>query len=165
MNSDEDFKMSAQGTVEGGTMVDTEIWASYHLLLKTTRGKKRASPYIHNLIHSNLGRQRKLTPLYQCRGMKTAVETWVSGECREQHEHCQPWKNAQQKSCELSFIWSKMGPTAWEIAFQIALRKCSKEVGEKVSIYVILVKREYMWSSTDYLQKVSASLMKLSLIF
>lgn len=55
-------------------MVDTEVWASYHLLLKTTRGKKRASPYIHNLIHSNLGRQRQLTPLYQCRGMKTAVE-------------------------------------------------------------------------------------------
>ena len=166
MNSDEDFKMSAQGTVEDGTVIDTGIWASYHLLLKTTWGKKRASLYIHNLMHSNLRRQRRWqTPLYQHRGMKTGAETWVSGECKEQHEHCQPWKNAQHESCELSFIWGKMSPTAWETAFQIALRKCSKEVGEKVSIYMILVKREYMWSSTDFLQKVSASLMKLSFMF
>ena len=37
-----------------------------------------------------------------------------------------------------------------ETAFQIALSNCSKEVGEKVSIYVILVKGEYMQSSTYF---------------
>ena len=36
---------------------------------------------------------------------------------------------------------------ARETAFQIALRSCSKEVGGKVSIYVILVKGEYMQSN------------------
>lgn len=51
---------------------------------------------------------------------------------------------------------------AQETAFQIALRNCSKEVQEKVSIYVILVKEEYMQSSTYFFQKVSASLVKLS---
>ena len=33
--------------------------------------------------------------------------------------------------------------------------------GEKVNIYVILVKGEYMQSSTYFLQKFSASLMKV----
>ena len=37
-----------------------------------------------------------------------------------------------------------------ETAFHIALRNCSKEVGGKVSIYVILVKGEYMQSSTYF---------------
>ena len=37
-----------------------------------------------------------------------------------------------------------------ETAFQIALRNCSKEAGWKVSIYVILVKGEYMQSSTYF---------------
>ena len=37
-----------------------------------------------------------------------------------------------------------------ETAFQIALRNCSREVGEKVSIYVIWVKGEYMQSSTFF---------------
>ena len=35
-----------------------------------------------------------------------------------------------------------MRTIAQEAAFQIALRNCSKEVGGKVSIYVILVKGE-----------------------
>ena len=65
-------------------------------------------------------------------------------------------KNAQFESCELSFIWGKMRTIAWEAAFQIALRNSSKEAGGKVSIYVILVKGEYMQSSTYFLQKVSA---------
>ena len=50
-----------------------------------------------------------------------------------------------------------MRTAARETAFQMALRNCSKEVGGKVSIYVILVKGEYMQSSTYFLQKVSAS--------
>ena len=37
-----------------------------------------------------------------------------------------------------------MRTVAWETAFQIALRNCPEEVGEKVSIYVILVKGEYI---------------------
>ena len=37
---------------------------------------------------------------------------------------------------------------AQETAPQIALRNCSKEVEEMVSIYVILVKGNYMQSST-----------------
>ena len=66
-------------------------------------------------------------------------------------------KNAQRESCELSFIWGKMRTAARETAFQMALRNCSREVGGKVSIYVILVKGEYIQSSTYFLQKVSAS--------
>ena len=55
-----------------------------------------------------------------------------------------------------------MRTMARETAFQIALRNCSKEVAGKVSIYVILVKGEYMQSSTYFLQKVSASLVKVT---
>ena len=51
---------------------------------------------------------------------------------------------------------------ARETASQIALRNCSKQVGGKVSIYVVLVKGEYMQSSTYFLQKVSASLVKVT---
>ena len=47
-------------------------------------------------------------------------------------------------------MWSKMRTAAWEIAFQIALRNCSKEIVGTVSIYVILVKGEYMQSSTYF---------------
>ena len=43
-------------------------------------------------------------------------------------------------------------------AFHIALRNCSKEVGGKVSKYVILVMGEYMQLSIlFFLQNVSAS--------
>ena len=44
-----------------------------------------------------------------------------------------------------------------EITPQIALRNCSKEAGEKVSIHVILVKGEFMQSRRYFFQKVSAS--------
>ena len=50
-----------------------------------------------------------------------------------------------------------MRTIAWETAPQIALRNCSKEVGEKVSIYVILVKGEYMQSSMCFFQRIAAS--------
>ena len=37
-------------------------------------------------------------------------------------------KNAQGESCELNYIWGKMRTIARKIAFQIALRNCSKDV-------------------------------------
>ena len=50
-------------------------------------------------------------------------------------------KKAQHESCELSFIWGKMRNIAWETAFQMVLRNCSKEVVGKVSaIYMMSVK-------------------------
>ena len=61
----------------------------------------------------------------------------------------------QHESCELSFIWGKMRTIAQETTFQMSLRN-SKEVGGKVSIYVILVKAEYMQPNI-FLQTVSAS--------
>ena len=59
-------------------------------------------------------------------------------------------KNAQHESCKLSFIWGKMKTAAWETAPQIALKNCSKETVGKVNIYVILVKRVYIESSTYF---------------
>ena len=56
-------------------------------------------------------------------------------------------------SCEFSFIWDKTRIIAWETAFQIALKNCYKEVGRKVSIHIILVKGEYMQSSTFFCRK------------
>ena len=55
-----------------------------------------------------------------------------------------------------------MRTIAQETAFQRALRNCSKEVGGKVSIDVILVKGEYLRSNTYFLQKVSVSLMRVT---
>ena len=55
-----------------------------------------------------------------------------------------------------------MRTTVQETAFQIALRNCPKEVGGKVSIHVILVKGEHMQSNTYFLQKVFASLVKVT---
>ena len=46
-----------------------------------------------------------------------------------------------------------MRTIAQETAPWIALRNCSKEAGEKPSIYVILVKEEYMQSSTDFCRR------------
>ena len=47
-----------------------------------------------------------------------------------------------------------MRTIAWETAFQIALRNGSKEVGVKVTIYVILVKGEYVQSSTHFCRRL-----------
>ena len=44
-------------------------------------------------------------------------------------------KNVQHKSCELSFIWGKLGTAVQETAFQIALRSCSKESRGGARIY------------------------------
>ena len=35
-------------------------------------------------------------------------------------------KNAQRENCKLSFIWGKMRTIAQEIAFQVALRNCTR---------------------------------------
>ena len=43
-----------------------------------------------------------------------------------------------------------MRTAAWETAPQIALRNFSKEAERKISTYVILVKGEYMQSSTYF---------------
>ena len=62
-------------------------------------------------------------------------------------------KNTQCKNCQLSFIWGKMRTAAWEIQPQTALRNCSREVRGKDSIHVILVKGEYVQSSTFFCRK------------
>ena len=43
-------------------------------------------------------------------------------------------KSVQGESCESSYNWGKMRTIAWETAFQIALRNCSKELRGKISI-------------------------------
>ena len=80
-----------------------------------------------------------------------------SGCCFEESNcwRCQ-LENAHE-SCKLSFIFRVKWGDDRETAFQIALRNCSKEVVGKLSIYVILVKVEYMHSSIYFLQKVFAS--------
>ena len=54
-----------------------------------------------------------------------------------------------------------MKTIALEVPFQITLRNCSKEVGGKVSIYVILVKEEAHVIKHS-LQKVAANVMKVT---
>ena len=68
----------------------------------------------------------------------------------------------RKRETELSFIWSKMKTIAQEAAFQTALRNCSKEVGEKVSIYVILVKIGIHTIKQTFLQKLATHLMKVA---
>ena len=65
---------------------------------------------------------------------------------------------------ELNFLWGNMMTATWETAPQVTLRNCSKDVGGKERIYVILVKGEYVQSSTNILEKVFASLVKLLLV-
>ena len=48
------------------------------------------------------------------------------------------------------FIWGQIEDCSGDTAFQIALRNCSKEVGGKVNIYAILLKGEYMQSSSFF---------------
>ena len=65
-------------------------------------------------------------------------------------------KKAQPESCEIHFIWGQMRTIAQETACQIALRNCSIEVREDVSIHVILVKG-HMWNEAHVWQKVVSS--------
>ena len=73
-------------------------------------------------------------------------------------------KKHSMRVVELNFIWGNMMTVTWETAPQATLRNCSKDIGGKERIYVILVKGEYMQSSTNILQKVFASLVKLLLV-
>ena len=61
-------------------------------------------------------------------------------------------KNVQHKSCELSFIWRKLGTAVQETAFQIALRSCSKETRGRARIYE-LQQRESWGSSPRQVDK------------
>ena len=46
------------------------------------------------------------------------------------------FKKMQCESCGSSFIWGKMRTIAWETAFLIALKNCSKDVERKgIKIY------------------------------
>ena len=47
-------------------------------------------------------------------------------------------------------MWSKTRTAAWETAFQIALRNCSKDVGERSVLYMILVKEAYVQLSSHF---------------
>ena len=57
-------------------------------------------------------------------------------------------KCVQHVSCQFKFYWGQMKTAAWETAPQTALRNCSQEVGQKVSVYEILVTEEYMKPGT-----------------
>lgn len=60
----------------------------------------------------------------------------------------------------LSFISGKMRITQ-ETAFQVALKNCSKELGWKVSIFLILLKWGVHGNQALILQKAAASLGKI----
>ena len=62
--------------------------------------------------------------------------------------YCQLKKMHDVRVVSSVLFGGKLRTAAWDTAFQIALRNCSKEVGGKVSIYVILLKGEYMQSSS-----------------
>ena len=55
-----------------------------------------------------------------------------------------------------------MRTITWETASQITLRNCFREVERKVNIYVILVKGNYMQSSTYFSRSSLLISMKLS---
>ena len=74
------------------------------------------------------------------------LESVCVQECLRRSKDVSPEKKAQCVSLSC-FLWGKMRTVAWETAPQRALRNCSKEVGEKDSMYVILVKGEYVLSS------------------
>ena len=63
---------------------------------------------------------------------------------------CRLKKNVQCESSGFSFIWSKMRTIAWETAFQIALRDCSKKLGGGANIYVLLVKGVHAIKHTSF---------------
>ena len=64
------------------------------------------------------------------------------------------YKNAQHENCESSFTWEQNEDYSPGDSIHISLRNCSKMVGGKVSIYVILVKREFMQLSTYFFADV-----------
>ena len=69
-------------------------------------------------------------------------------------------KKTHNLEVESQVFWGgKMRTIAWEAAFQIILKYCSKEAGRNVSIYVILVKGEV---HAHILQKFAACLLKVT---
>ena len=62
------------------------------------------------------------------------------------------------------YLGQKMETEAQKIAPQIALRNCSKEAEGRVSTFVILMKKEYMQSSTCFSRRFLTSLVKLLLV-
>ena len=90
----------------------------------TTRFLLGVVPHIAPLIHFFLLQTLRLNssnhcPLYvrTLRVLTSVVKHTLTCQLKK--------KNAQCESCELSFIWGKRKTTAWETAFQIALRNCS----------------------------------------
>ena len=57
-----------------------------------------------------------------------------------------------------------MRTIARETASHIALRNCSEEVGREVSIYKILVKGEYVQSSTHFGRRLVLVMRRLQLV-
>ena len=72
--------------------------------------------------------------------------------------------SATWKAPTEALFGDKVKSIAQETAFQTALRNCSKQAGGTVSVYVILVKGEYMQASI-FLQKLAASSMKVTASF
>ena len=72
--------------------------------------------------------------------------------------------SATWKAPTEALFGDKVKSIAQETAFQTALRNCSKQAGGTVSVYVILVKGEYMQASI-FLQKLAASFMKVTASF
>ena len=64
-------------------------------------------------------------------------------------------KKIYYKSYELNFIGGRMRTTGQQTAPQIALRNCSIVVGAR-SVFMILVKGEFMQSSTYLTERFSA---------
>ena len=61
---------------------------------------------------------------------------------------CHLKKNAQYGICGFDFIWDLLRTRVWEPASQKPLRIFSKEAGEEVNGYIILMKGGYMHSNT-----------------
>ena len=59
-------------------------------------------------------------------------------------------KTPNVRAASSVLLGTKTRIIAWETAFCIALKNCYEELGRKVSIHVILVKGEYMQSSTFF---------------
>ena len=66
-------------------------------------------------------------------------------------------KKCTTRKLQVKFFLRKMRTAVQETAPQIALRNCSREEGEKVSIYVTVVKGEYMELSTYFSRRFCQS--------
>ena len=85
-----------------------------------------------------------------CIGAEKWKEDGVSSGGSSLNQDIIDVKKHIMRELRVKFYLGKMRTSAWERVLQIALTNCYKEVGGKVSIYVILVKRAYMQSSTYF---------------